>query len=154
VPSPAYYTRPRRIAGILFAFGAYCIADVLLPRNEPGFHCETEDAVVLVGCVLYGLTAIGLGVGVWFAQEWARWMGGIGSLLFVAFCTWANLSSDDPLRAGLQSLSRSENVLFVLFMLLLTWVGICCLRPSTGTLFAQAREARARLRSRMTPTDK
>jgi hypothetical protein len=127
-------------------FGAFSIVEVL-PSNEPGFHCELEESAALVLGGLYGLIAIGLGVGVWFGQEWARWMCGIGGLLTVGFCLWSDLTMEGSIAARFAWPWRVENILFSLFLVLLTIVGIHCLRPSTGNLFAQAREARARARA-------
>jgi multisubunit Na+/H+ antiporter MnhG subunit len=85
-----------------------------------------------------------LGIGIWRASEWARWAAGIlsiveagGCLLSIVFYVsrHGDLGSG-PLLAAL--------VMAFFFVLFFGSIAVYLLRPTTGRLFAQIREARAR----------
>ena len=147
MPALAHHARPRWIAAILFAFGAFMIV-VALPRHDPGpFHDEFDETRDLIVGGILGLPAIALSVGVWLGHEWSRLMGGVGSLSIFGLFICGELATGHSLGSHLEKMwRRPEYFVFVLLVWLLAWAGIQCLRPSTRVLLEEVRAARARRR--------
>jgi hypothetical protein len=88
-----------------------------------------------------------LGVGIWRASEWARWAAGILSIVEAGACLVSvvfYLSRHGDLASGPLLAALVMAFFFVLFF---GSIAVYLLRPTTGKLFAQIREARTRARA-------
>jgi hypothetical protein len=84
------------------------------------------------------------GVGIWRASEWARWASGILSILEAGGCLVSSVSY--VLKHGDRGSGPLLGIAVMAFFFVLFFASIAVylLRPTTGKLFAQIREARAR----------
>ena len=87
---------------------------------------------------------IALSLGMWRASEWARW--GCGSVSVLASVRVLLMFVPYTLRADVRGTSSGTTALILTLLFALFWgaMAFYCLRPTTGKLFAQIREARAR----------
>jgi hypothetical protein len=96
--------------------------------------------------------SISVGVGVWYAREWARWACGVLGVLMVAryLAVLAPFKSIlGVLRSGADGLFVGVIGIILLILTTLLWAVIAfyCFRRSTRARFSEAREERVRARA-------
>lgn len=95
---------------------------------------------ILLTAILIALTA-----GMWRASEWSRWGCGLVSVLSSMRLFLMFVSNMVNLNASGTSYGIAPLILTLLLALFWAAIAFYCLRPTTGKLFAQIREARARV---------
>jgi len=97
--------------------------------------------------ISFTVVLITLSAGMWRAREWARWGCGIMSILGSARLLLMFLPL--VLKTDVRGTSSGTTALIMVLFFSLFWAAVAfyCLRPTTGKLFAQIREARARARA-------
>jgi hypothetical protein len=132
--------RRRDIALVLLIAAAGSIWSWFHPTSVlPGSHPWFGISMTVV--------LIALSVGMWRASEWARWGCGLLSILSSVRLLLMFLSL--VLKADVRGTSSGTTALIMVLFFSLFWAAVAfyCLRPTTGKLFAQIREARARARA-------
>jgi hypothetical protein len=97
----------------------------------------STDTVFRIAAIAIGVGLIAVAVGIARAAEWARWAGGIASLMLAA----GAVAEPYVMRGGEEAGSPKY-----LFVILALTTGIYLLSPSTRQSFRNARENRARVR--------
>jgi hypothetical protein len=129
-----------RLATLFFLLSALPLGIWMAVRPDPEPRTYMNYGVPALIC-------IGLGVGIERAQDWARCLSGVLSVLIVVISLYPTMEMISHSSRPIGGISVLV-VLWVLFVpVLWTIVAIYCFLPSTRRHFAEVREARARVRA-------